>query len=294
MFDDSKATDNMKIAISSGKGGTGKTTIAANLALYLAEKSKVCLADLDVEEPDSGLFIRGEKIHSKIKSRPIPSWDHDMCTASDRCGEVCNFNAIMRLGPEILVFPELCHSCNACVGLCPSGALKMSPRRIGELNHYRAGELYFVEGNLDIGQEQAVPLIAMTKEYAEEIAADGRIILYDTPPGTSCPVIEAVKDADMVLLVAEPTPFGLHDLSLASDVMVDLGKDFAVVLNRFGIGDSSVEEYCESKNIPIIALVKNDRKVAEIYSRGHSIYDKNEDFRKALEDIENYIGEHKK
>lgn len=273
----------MKIAVTSGKGGTGKTTLSTNLAAFLAEEENPVLADLDVEEPNSGLFIRGDEQKREIIYKQIPEWQKEKCTFSGNCQNVCNFNAILKLGPEILVFPELCHSCYACSELCPSNALDMVPHRIGELIHYKFGRLDFVEGRLDIGQEQAVPMIAQTKEYVSKNFPGSDITIFDTPPGTSCPVIESIKDADYVILVTEPTPFGLHDLKLAVDVVEKLELRAGVVLNRHGIGNDSVEKYCEMEEIPLIAKIPNSRKIAELYSRGEMLYDKIPEFKEQLE-----------
>jgi len=208
----------MKIAIASGKGGTGKTTISTNLASYIARKKKVILADLDVEEPNSGLFVNGRLIRKEDKFKQVPKWIEDNCTLCGNCQEVCNFNAVIQLGPTILVFPQLCHGCFACSELCPSSALPMVPQKMGELQHFENGKLNFVESRLEIGQEQATQLISQTNKYIDEHFSDNIVKIYDAPPGTSCPVIEATKDADFVILVTEPTPFGLHDLKLAVDI----------------------------------------------------------------------------
>ena len=279
----------MKIAIASGKGGTGKTTLATNLAAYLSDKRDIILVDLDVEEPNSGLFIRAEKIFEETRYKMIPGWVEEDCTFCGICQDVCNFNAILSLGKQILVYPELCHSCYACSELCPTGALPMKQQRMGVLNHYKNGSFDFVESHLDIGQEQAVPLIEQTLGYIEKISREDSIVILDSPPGTSCPVIEASKDADRVILVTEPTPFGLHDLKLAVETMKILGKDFVVVLNRYGTGNAGVEEYCRDKDIRIIAFIPDSRQVAELYSRGELIYDKVEDFRHSLDRIKEYI-----
>ncbi|MGM0666788.1 MAG: P-loop NTPase [Bacteroidota bacterium] len=279
----------MKIAIASGKGGTGKTTLATNLAAYLSDQRDVILADLDVEEPNSGLFIRAEKIFEEVRYKMIPGWVEEDCTFCGICQDVCNFNAILNLGKQILVYPELCHSCYACSELCPTGALPMKQQRMGVLSHYKNGSIDFVESRLDIGQEQAVPLIEQTLGYIEKIRRKDSLVILDSPPGTSCPVIEATKDADRVILVTEPTPFGLHDLKLAVDTMRILGKDFVVVLNRYGTGNAGVEEYCRDEDIRIIASINDSRELAELYSRGELIYDRIDDFRRSLDQIKEYI-----
>ena len=218
----------MKIAIASGKGGTGKTTVSTNLASLLAESEDVVLTDLDVEEPNSGLFISGKILHEEDKYKMIPEWKKDECILCGNCQKVCNFNAVMKLGEMILVFPELCHGCYACSELCPTKSLPMIPKKMGELKHYKSGNLDFIESKLIIGEEQAVPLIKQTLDYVDDNFPVKTIKIFDAPPGTSCPVIEATKDADLILLVTEPTPFGLHDLILAIETMKELKKDMGV------------------------------------------------------------------
>lgn len=281
--------DIVKIAIASGKGGTGKTTLATNLAVYLSAYRDIILADLDVEEPNSGLFIRAEKVYEEVKYKMIPGWVERDCTFCGLCQEVCNFNAVLNLGKHILIYPELCHSCYACSEMCPESALPMKKQRMGMLSHYRSPDFDFVSSRLDIGQEQAVPLIAQTLEYTDQLAGDDSIMILDSPPGTSCPVIEATKDADRIILITEPTPFGLHDLKLAVETMEIIGKEYAVVINRFGTGNNAVEEYCENKNIRIIARIRDDRQVAEHYSRGELVYENLPDFRDSLDRIKDYI-----
>lgn len=279
----------MKIAIASGKGGTGKTTIATNLAVLFSESFKTVLADLDVEEPNTGLFIGGDVVDEHIKYKMIPEWIESKCTLCNKCVDVCNFNAITRILSEILIFPELCHSCYACTELCPTNALSMKELRMGVIKVKRLNNLDLVEARLDVGQEQAVPLISQTKEFVREQYSDREIQFFDSPPGTSCPVIEATKDSDLVILVTEPTPFGLHDLSLAVDTMRELGREFIVVINRFGTGDSGVEEYCEKNNINVVAKIPDSRTIAKLYSEGKLILTDVPEFRAELELIAVFI-----
>ena len=279
----------MKIAIASGKGGTGKTTLSTNLTALFAETETVVLSDLDVEEPNSGLFIKGELVKEEIKYKMIPEWKEDTCTLCGECQKNCNFHAVIQLGPQILVFPELCHSCYACSELCPTSSLPMISQRMGTLNHYENGNISFIESRLDIGQEQAVPLIAQTNDYIDETFDKNIVKIFDAPPGTSCPVIEATKDADFIILVTEPTPFGLHDLKIAVETMKELKKDFGVVINRYGIGNDDVVDYCEGDNIPILAKIPNSRKVAELYSKGELVYTELHEVKQELQKIRNYI-----
>lgn len=279
----------MKIAIASGKGGTGKTTLSANLAHMLAQSRKVVLSDLDVEEPNSGLFITGELLHKEDKFKYIPKWDAEKCIGCGNCQKVCNFNSVLQMPGNVMVFEQLCHSCYACSELCPADALPMFPGKMGELKHYTNGNLNFIESKLDIGQEQAVPLIAQTIHYIEEKFSQTDLKLFDSPPGTSCPVIEATKDADFIILITEPTPFGLHDLTLAVDTMRQLGKECAVVINRYGIGNDDAIDYCRREGISILALLPNDRRIAELYSRGELIYPHIPEFRSQLQKVADYI-----
>ena len=266
----------MQIAIASGKGGTGKTTLSVNLATLLSRQVerafKVLLVDMDVEEPNSGLFLKGKLLRSEVKYRLVADWDEKKCTFCKRCANICEFNAIAYLGISVMVFPELCHSCYACSDLCPEDALPMIPHRMGEMKEFKLNDrLYFLESRLDIGVEQATPLIEQSRKEIRKMVDDHWITIIDAPPGTSCPVMEAVKDADIVLLVTEPTPFGLHDLTLAVETMRELNKHFGVVINRYGIGNDDVLDYCKTEKVPVLAKIPNDRKIAELYSRGKLI-----------------------
>ncbi len=279
----------MKIAIASGKGGTGKTTLSTNLSAFLAEKKRVVLTDLDVEEPNSGLFLKGELKESRFCYRMVPQWDKDSCSLCGNCQKVCSFNSIIKLKDNIMIFPEMCHSCHACSELCPENALLMVEEKIGECRTVKAELFDFVESRLDIGQEQAVPLISQTLSIVDKEYDQNIFKLYDCPPGTSCPVVESVKDADFIILVTEPTPFGFHDLKLAVDTVRFLNKRFAVVINRYGIGNSDVSDYCEKENIPVLAKLPNDRKIAELYSRGELVFNKVESFKEQLGYVADYL-----
>jgi len=288
----------IKIAIASGKGGTGKTTLSTNLTSYISEKyntkyKNIILTDLDVEEPNSGLFLLGKEIRKDIKYVKVPVWNENACTLCGNCAEVCNFNAITFIGKSVIVFNQLCHSCYACSELCPGGALPMKDSQVGVLTHLEiennSSKFDFIESRLDIGQESAVPIIAQTIEFVEQNFSRNSFVIFDSPPGTACPMIEVVKDADFVILITEPTPFGLHDLKLAVDAVKQLKKDFGVVINRFGIGNDGVLDYCKQNNIPVLAKIPNNRKIAELYSSGQLIYKAIPEVEQELEKIYNFL-----
>jgi len=280
----------VKITIASGKGGTGKTTLSTNLTSYLATQNQaVVLADLDVEEPNSALFLKGKLENEQVCHKMIPKWEEADCTFCGECADVCNFNAIVALSDEIIVYPELCHSCYACSELCPTGSLPMTPTRIGEIKAFTADGFNFIEGRLDLGQEMAVPMIAQTIEYVDAHFKN-HIKIFDAPPGTSCPVIEASRGSDYVILVTESTPFGLNDLKLAVETMRVLEQKFGVIINRYGIGNDGVENYCKQEGIAIITKVQNDKEVAKLYSKGELIYPKIAHFKNSLDEIVTFVG----
>jgi len=262
----------MRIAIASGKGGTGKTTLAVNLALKLAESSTTLLMDLDVEEPNGGIFIEGQCIVTIDARRMVPFWQQNACNLCGKCPSLCRYNAIIKLGDYIMVMPELCHSCHACSELCPVNALPMQALPLGTLKHQSLGKLDFVESRLNIGLEQASPLISQALSYADKHFAGHDYQILDSPPGTSCAMISATKTADYAILITEPTPFGLYDLSLAVETMRHLGKPFGVVVNRWGIGNSEVLDYLKRESIPLLAKIPHAREIAIAYSQGEILY----------------------
>lgn len=258
----------MKISIASGKGGTGKTTLATNLAYLISQTCPVVLTDLDVEEPNSKFFIKGNKISEKKVFKMIPEWDKDKCILCGNCQKICQFNAVIKLWEEVLIFDKLCHSCYACSELCPKNALPMKSYDVGKITQFKYHDIHFVEGKLNVGEEQAVPLIAQTIDYVHKKFPHDMLRFFDSPPGTSCPVIEATKDADYIILVTEPTPFGLHDLTLAVEVMRELKKDFGIVINRYGIGNDDVMTFCKNERIPLLGTIPNMKAAAESYAKG--------------------------
>jgi MinD superfamily P-loop ATPase len=255
----------MKIAVASGKGGTGKTTIAVNLAAVLAEDGhSVVLTDCDVEEPNARVFLRPQIESSTEVEVLLPKVDRDKCTFCGECASICRFHAIAVIADQVLIFPELCHSCNACVLLCPERAMTPSFRPIGRIDNGSGQELAFFEGRLTVGEALAPPVVRAVKKAAP--VAD--IEIFDAPPGTSCPVVETVKGCDYCILVTEPTPFGLNDATLAVGMLRKMGIPFGVVINRSNIGDSAVEDYCGREAIPILARIPHDRNIMTAYSEG--------------------------
>ena len=272
----------MLLTVASGKGGTGKTTLATNLAVTAAaDGARVQLLDCDVEEPNCHLFLRPEVHESRAVTVPVPVVDAELCTGCGACGEICQFNALAVLPDDVLVFPELCHSCTGCWRVCPEEAMTPGQREIGRLELGAARGVGFVQGRLRIGEAQAPPLIREVKGAAG--AAD--LTVVDAPPGTSCPVVEAVQDSDFVLLVTEPTPFGLHDLELAVAMVRELDLPCGVVVNRSDIGDDRVRRFCTDEDIPLLLEIPHDRRLAEAYSRGELAVDALPDLQPALRDL---------
>ncbi|MBN1611929.1 MAG: P-loop NTPase [Polyangiaceae bacterium] len=255
----------IRIAVASGKGGTGKTTVATTLAAILAEAGTcTAYADCDVEEPNGHLFLRPTVHRTFDVTIPVPEVDEARCTLCDACGAACRYSAIVSLPNRVLTFPKLCHGCGGCTLACPAGAIREVPRVVGAVEQGLAGRLLVVQGRLNVGEAMAPPVIRAVLEAAPNVHA----LVLDAPPGTSCPVIASVKTADVVLLVSEPTPFGLNDLSLAVHLVRDLGIPFGVVVNRAGTGDRAVYEYCADEGIPVLLEIPSDRRIAQAYSRG--------------------------
>ncbi len=257
----------MIIAVASGKGGTGKTTIATNLAKSIGDRAQ--LIDCDVEEPNSHLFLTPHIEKSEEVYIPRPRVDLDKCTYCGECAKICRFSAIVVVKEHVLVFPELCHGCGGCSKVCPEQAISEIPKSIGILERGVSGSLGFIHGRLEIGEAMSPPLIKAGRALANE----NGVVIIDSPPGTSCPVIASVKGSDFCILVTEPTPFGLNDLELAVEVVLELGIPSGVVINRSDIGDLAVKEFCEQRGIPILMEIPEDRQIAEAYSRGKMIID---------------------
>jgi len=309
----------MIITVASGKGGTGKTTVAVSLTLSLAaadEGADPVFLDCDVEEPNAALFINPVVRERREVGQMIPQVDLELCTLCGRCAEVCQYNAIAVVGEDVLVFPELCHGCGSCTLNCPTGAISevldvMGVIERGSTQSLRSaqsssstevggssGRIVFAQGILNVGEMMSPPVIRQLKEWGIPPDSDERPVILDAPPGTACPVVEAMEGADFVLLVTEPTPFGLHDLKQTVEVARDeMGLPVGVVINREGVGDQGVDAYCEAEDIPILMRIPIDRGIAEAYSEGVPLVEKlpeyAERFRALYASIERLVGESK-
>jgi len=251
----------MKIAVASGKGGTGKTTVAVSLALSAKNAQYI---DCDVEEPNAAIFLKPVIEETVPVEVTLPEIDKDKCTYCRKCAKLCVFNALVVLGEKILLFPELCHGCGGCMYICPEKAITETTRKIGVVERGRAGNIDFIQGILNVGEAMAPPVI----KKARSLVDDSKIVIFDAPPGTSCPVIETVRGTDFCLLVTEPTPFGLNDLKLAVEMTKEIGVPRAVIINCWGVGNDEVEKYCNEEGIPVLLKIPWDRRIAEGYSRG--------------------------
>ena len=251
----------MIISVASGKGGTGKTTVATNLALSIG---KAQFIDCDVEEPNANIFLKAKIKEHEDVSVSIPEMDKEKCDYCGKCSEFCVYNALAVVPSDVLVFPELCHSCGGCELVCPKDAVSWNERIIGRLEHGQVEDIDFYHGLLNVGEMQAVPVIKALKRKVDK----SKNVIIDVSPGTSCPVIESISGSDYCILVTEPTPFGLHDLKLAIEVTRHLNIPFGVIINRDGIGDKKVELYCKNENIPVLLKIPERKKIAHLYSKG--------------------------
>jgi MinD superfamily P-loop ATPase len=259
------AVAKLTIAVASGKGGTGKTTLA--VALALSAPPPVRLLDCDVEEPNCHIFIGPAIQKRETVSISVPSVDGEKCSSCGECGRICQYSAIISLKTKPLVFPELCHGCGGCAKVCPRDAITEVGREIGVVEVGARDGVQFVQGRLNVGHPMSPPLIRAVKKH---LSPEGLNVI-DCPPGTSCPVVASVKGSDFVVLVTEPTPFGLHDLKIAVETVRQLGIPFGVVINRADAGDDRVRDYCKREGISVLLELPEDRRVAEAYSRGESI-----------------------
>jgi MinD superfamily P-loop ATPase len=268
----------MIISIASGKGGTGKTTVAASLA-KIWEKPLVAV-DLDVEEPNLHLFLRPKIEESVTTWLEVPVVDESLCSLCGACSELCQFKAISVMGSLLLTFPEMCHGCGGCIPLCPETALSPGKRELGEIMEGSAGKTRFLMGRLQVGEAMSPPFMRQVKSRLNDVIAEHRCdAIIDAPPGVSCPAVNAVIDSDVIILVTEPTPFGSHDFKLAWEAFSPLQKPMGAVVNRAGIGNGEVYRFCRDKGIPLLAEIPFERSIAEAYARGAVIADLSADLR---------------
>jgi MinD superfamily P-loop ATPase len=269
----------MKVTIASGKGGTGKTTVAVSLVLSLTDEYLYFL-DCDVEEPNAGLFLHPRIVETREVTQFIPQIDMSSCTACGRCAEVCQYHAIAVIGQQMLVFPELCHGCGSCTLNCPVNAIQEIPDSIGLLERGQVENLDFAQGTLNVGEAMAVPVIRQLKKWVIDDVQSKHPVILDAPPGASCPVVETMRGSDIVLLVTEPTPFGLHDLRLAiTSARDELGIPVAVIINRDGVGDNGVINYCKSEGVPVLMHIPLERKIAVGLAQGMTLIEIIPDYR---------------
>ncbi|QQY79851.1 MinD superfamily P-loop ATPase [Keratinibaculum paraultunense] len=272
----------MNIAVLSGKGGTGKTTISTNLALLL----KANYIDCDVEEPNGFIFLKPEYITKQYVEVEIPEIDEENCTLCGRCVEICKFNALAKAKDKIILFDKLCHSCGACILACPIDAIKFTKRTIGVIEQGKKGEILLKRGLLNIGEPISVPIL---KELLKDLPEE-EINLLDSPPGTSCNVVNVLNYADIAILVTEPTAFGLHDLKMAVELVKRLNIPFGLIINKYDENNLYLKEYIEEEGIKIVGYLPYKKEIAEAYSKGKILIEEKE-YKDAFKNIANNIKE---
>jgi len=262
----------MKIAVASGKGGTGKTTVTASLATIW--DTPLLAVDLDVEEPNLHLFLRPELGTPTKAWMEVPELDIEKCNLCRDCVELCQFKAISIMISSLTLYPDMCHGCGGCIAVCREKALSPAKRELGEIYQGKAGDVDFLSGTLRIGEAMTPPLMELVKKRVVSITGeDKKDVLFDAPPGVSCPAICAVIDSDVIVLVTDATPFGFYDFKLAWESFLPLGKPMGVVINRAGMGTDDIYGFCEEKKIPLLAEIPFERAIAEAYSKGQIIAD---------------------
>jgi len=270
------------VSIASGKGGTGKTSVAVNIAVSIGDAQ---LIDCDVEEPNAHLLLHPKIVSEEPVYTLVPSINEELCDHCGKCSTFCQYKAIFAVGEIILILQELCHGCGGCILICPKGAINEGKHKIGAIKRGHKDNLELIYGELEVGEPMATPLIRQLKRHIDK----NKNVILDAPPGASCPVIETVKGVDYCILVTEPTPFGLHDLKIIVQVLEDMSIPFGVVINRAGIGDRKVYDYCREKNIPILLEIPYDRRIAELYSRGIPFSLEMTEYREKFRDLFNDV-----
>lgn len=280
----------MIVSVASGKGGTGKTTVTASLA-SIWNRPLTCV-DLDVEEPNLQFFVNPKVERTETVYMEVPEVDESKCSACGMCSDLCQFKAISVMAGMVLTFPEMCHGCGGCMAVCPEGAISPGRRELGVMEEGAAGKAGYLMGRLRIGEAMSPPLMrAVKKRLNAKLEQQGGDAIIDAPPGVSCPAVNAVMDSDFIVLVTEPTPFGFYDFKLAHEAFSQFGKPMGAVINRAGLGDDSVERYCNEKGLPVLAQIPYDRKIAEAYSRGEVIASLGGEIGRAFESLRDHIQE---